>query len=139
MLGVGAGNLRFPHGVAVDEKPAPANDVRIGGGRFRFRRTEPVAGSRQQIGRHGIDGDIRPGIGAEFFQRFRRGRNVVVIEISRLGMRFQISRRDGFQDADFEDIPPAETTSFKARTISSLSIISPPPRGTESAPSRRPD
>ena len=70
---VRAGHAGGSSGIAVDQKPAPLDNIRVGGRRIPPRRTQTVHRAGKQIGIDRIDRDVNAAKGKQALQRLRDG------------------------------------------------------------------
>ena len=82
MFRIRAGHAGGAFGIAVDQKPAPPDNIRVCGRRIPPSRTQTVHRAGKQIGIDRIDCRIGSAIGTEFPNGVGYFGNVFVIEVS---------------------------------------------------------
>ena len=102
---VRAGHAGGSSGIAVDQKPAPPDNIRVGSRRIPPRRTQTVHRAGKQIGIDRIDRDINSAKGKQALQRLRDGGDVLVIEITGLDMLPPVIGADRVQHTHLEHVP----------------------------------
>ena len=105
MFRVRAGHAGGSSGIAVDQKPAPPDNIRVGGRRIPPRRTQTVHRAGKQIGIDRIDRDVNAAKGEQSLQRLRDGGDVLVIEITGLDMLPPVIGADRVQHTHLEHVP----------------------------------
>ena len=86
-------------------KPAPPDNIRVGGRRIPPSRTQTVHRAGKQIGIDRIDRDVNAAKGEQAFQRLRDGGDVLVIEITGLDMLPPVIGADRVQHTHLEHVP----------------------------------
>ena len=102
---VRAGHAGSSSGIAVDQKPAPPDNIRVGGRRIPPRRTQTVHSAGKQIGIDRINRDVNAAKGEQAFQRLRDVGDVLVIEITGLDMFPPVIGADRVQHTHLEHVP----------------------------------
>ena len=100
-----AGHAGGSSGIAVDQQPAPPDNIRVGGRRIPPSRTQTVHRAGKQIGIDRIDRDVNAAKGEQSLQRLRDGGDVLVIEIAGLDMLPPVIGADRIQHTHLEHVP----------------------------------
>ena len=102
---VRAGHAGGSSGIAVDQKPAPPDNIRVGGRWIPPSRTQTVHRAGKQIGIDRINRDVNAAKGKQALQRLRDGGDVLVIEITGLDMLPPVIGADRVQHTHLEHVP----------------------------------
>ena len=105
MFGLGTGNTGGAFGIAINQKPAPPDNIRVGGRRIPTSRTQTVHRAGKQIGIDRIDRDVNAAKGKQALQRLRDGGDVLIIEITGLDMLPPVIGADRVQHTHLEHVP----------------------------------
>ena len=101
---VRAGHAGGSSGIAINQKPAPPDNIRVGGRRIPPSRTQTVHRAGKQIRIDRIDRDINSAKGEQAFQHLRDGGDVLVIEITGLDMLPPVIGADRIQHTHLEHV-----------------------------------